>query len=185
MFLSLFAIRDALSLLTCRKAGVHQLRPRNLLIKRTKTMGSLEQLLAIEAIRAVKARYCRTLDTKDWDGFAALFTQDAVMDVFQDTGNAPITGIPAILDQVKFAVIHAASSHQVHTPEITLTGPDTADGIWAMQDRVVWQTGTSPVPGVASITGYGQYHERYRLEGGLWKIVALKLTRFHVDMHPA
>jgi ketosteroid isomerase-like protein len=148
-------------------------------------MSSLEQLLAIENIRAVKARYCRMLDTKDWDGFAALFTEDAIMDVSQDTGNPPITGIPALIDQVKFAVTNAATSHQVHTPEIALTGPDTAEGVWAMQDRVVWQAGSSPLPGVASITGYGQYHERYRREGGDWKIAALTLTRFHVDVHPA
>lgn len=148
-------------------------------------MNSLEELLDIEAIRAVKARYCRMLDTKDWDGFATLFTEDAVMDATQDTGNPPITGIPALLDQVKFAVINAATSHQVHTPEITLTAPDAAHGVWAMQDRVVWQPGTSPVPGVASITGYGQYHERYSRVGGVWKIAALTLTRFHVDMHPA
>jgi SnoaL-like domain len=148
-------------------------------------MSRLEQLLDIEDIRAVKARYCRMLDTKDWDGFAALFTADAIMDVSQDTGNPPIIGIPALLDQVKFAVTNAATCHQVHTPEIALTGPDTAEGVWAMQDRVVWQTGASPLPGVASITGYGQYHERYRREDGVWKIAALTLTRFHVDMHPA
>jgi ketosteroid isomerase-like protein len=148
-------------------------------------MGTLEELWAIEAIRAVKARYCRTLDTKDWDVFAALFTEDAVMDVSQDTGNSPITGVAAILEQVRYAVDHAATSHQVHTPEITLTGLDTAEGVWAMQDRVVWKPDMSPVPGVASITGYGQYHERYRREGRDWKIAALTLTRFHVDMHPA
>jgi uncharacterized protein (TIGR02246 family) len=144
-------------------------------------MGTLEELWAIEAIRAVKARYCRTLDTKDWDHFAALFTKDAVMDVSQDTGNPPITGTAAILAQVRYAVDQAATSHQVHTPEITLTGPDTAEGVWAMQDRVVWKPDMSPVPGVASITGYGQYHERYRREGGDWKIAALTLTRFHVS----
>jgi ketosteroid isomerase-like protein len=147
-------------------------------------MDALNQLLAIEAIRAVKARYCRLLDSKDWTGFAALFTEDAVMDVSQDTGNPPISGIEAIVAQVRFAVDHAATSHQVHTPEITLEGPDCAQGLWAMQDRVVWQAGKSPVPGVASITGYGQYHETYRREHGIWKIAALRLSRFHVDMHP-
>lgn len=148
-------------------------------------MDALQTLLEIEAIRAVKARYCRFLDSKDWDGFAALFTGDAVMDVREDTGNAPVCGIAAIVLQVRFAVDHAASSHQVHTPEITLDGPDAAHGVWAMQDRVVWQPGTSPVPGIVSITGYGQYHETYRREGGVWKIAALRLSRFHVDMHPA
>ncbi len=148
-------------------------------------MDALDRLLAIEEIRALKARYCRFLDTRDWAGFAALFTEDAVMDVSEDTGNPPITGIAAILDQVRFAVIDAASSHQVHTPEITLDSPDAAQGTWAMQDRVVWQQGKSPIPGVASITGYGQYHESYRRQDGAWKITALRLSRFHVDMHPA
>lgn len=146
-------------------------------------MDALARLLDTEAIKLVKARYCRLLDTKDWDGLAALFTGDAVMDVEQDTGNPPMTGVAAIIDQIRFAVDHAATSHQVHSPEIILTDADAATGLWAMQDRVVWQPGTSPVPGVGSITGYGQYHERYRREGGDWKIAALKLTRFHVDMH--
>lgn len=147
-------------------------------------MDALQALLAKEAIRDVKARYCRCLDTKDWAGFAALFTDDAVMDVREDTGNPPITGIPEIVAQVRFAVEYAASSHQVHSPEITLDGPDHARGVWAMQDRVVWQADKSPIPEVGSITGYGQYHETYRREGGAWKIAALRLSRFHVDMHP-
>lgn len=148
-------------------------------------MDSLQALLIKEAIRDVKARYCRFLDTKDWAGFSKLFTDDAVMDVREDTGNPPITGIAGIVAQVRFAVDEAASSHQVHTPEITLEGPDQARGVWAMQDRVVWQAGKSPIPGVDSITGYGQYHESYRCEDGVWKIAALRLSRFHVDMHPA
>lgn len=123
-------------------------------------MDPLQRLLAIEEIRALKARYCRFLDTRNWDGFAALFTRDAEMDVSQDTGNPPVRGVDAILAQVRFAVDHAATSHQVHTPEIELDGPDDAHGTWAMQDRVVWQAGKAPLPGTVCITGYGQYHER-------------------------
>ncbi|MEH6758568.1 MAG: nuclear transport factor 2 family protein [Parasphingorhabdus sp.] len=148
-------------------------------------MDSLQNFQAIEDIRLVKARYCRFLDTKNWEGFASLFTSDAVMDVQEDTGNPPITGVELIVEQVRFAVEHAASSHQVHTPEITLDGPNTAQGVWAMQDRVVWQAGKSPIKGIASITGYGQYHENYRREDAVWKIAALRLSRFHVDMHSA
>ena len=147
-------------------------------------MDRIEQLVAKEDIRDLKARYCRCLDTKDWDGLAALFLDDAVLDVEQDTGNPPITGRAGILDQIRFAVIDAATSHQVHTPEIALMSDDEATGVWAMQDRVVWQPGKSPLPGVASITGYGQYHERYRQTADGWKFASLRLTRFHVDMHP-
>jgi hypothetical protein len=146
-------------------------------------MDALQTLLAENEIKGLKARYCRLLDTKDWDGLTSLFLEDAVLDVQQDTGNPPIHGRAAIIEQIRVAVIDAASSHQVHTPEITLTGDDSAESIWAMQDRVVWQPGKSPIPGVASITGYGQYHETYRKTNDGWKYAALKLTRFHVDMH--
>ena len=137
---------------------------------------------AIEHIRTLKARYCRFLDTKDWDGFTGLFLDDAVLDVEQDTGLPPIHGRAALITQIKAAVIDAATSHQVHTPEIVVDD-DRATGVWAMQDRVVWQPGKSPVPGVASITGYGQYHETYRFTPDGWKFASVKLTRFHVDMH--
>ena len=35
----------------------------------------------LEDIRAVKARYCRFLDTKDWEALGRLFTEDAVLAV--------------------------------------------------------------------------------------------------------
>ncbi len=147
-------------------------------------MSPIETLLALEEIRGVKARYCRFLDTKDWEGLGGLFIDDAILDVQQDTGREPHRGRPALMAQIKEAVIDAHTSHQVHTPEITLVSDDEATIIWAMQDRVVWSEGKSPIPGSQSITGYGQYHERYVRQAGVWKIAHLKLTRFHVDMHP-
>lgn len=149
------------------------------------TTHGLADLLAKEAIKDIKARYCRFLDTKEWARFGNLFAADTTMDVREDTRMDPVTGVEAIVAQVRFAVDHASSSHQVHTPEVELTGPDTAQAVWAMQDRVVWQPGKSPVEGVGSITGYGQYHETYRRVDGEWKIASLRLSRFHVDMHPA
>lgn len=136
-----------------------------------------------EDIRCVKARYCRFLDTKDWDGLASLFTADAILDVREDTGMEPFVGRDALIEQIRAAVIHARSAHQVHTPEITLVSDDACDIIWAMQDRVVWNEGMSPIPGVRSITGYGHYHEHYVRESDGWRIASLKLTRLHVDMH--
>jgi hypothetical protein len=147
-------------------------------------MDMLQSLLAREDIMGLKARYCRLLDTKDWEGLAALFCEDAILDVEQDTGHPPMTGRTAIIRQIRDAVIDAATAHQVHTPEITLLNDETAEGIWAMQDRVVWQMGKSPISGIASITGYGQYHETYRKTADGWKFQSLRLTRFHVDMHP-
>src|SRR3546814_8120102 len=87
------------------------------------------------------------------------------------------------MEQIRAAVIDAKSAHQVHTPEITLVNDEEATIIWAMQDRVVWNEGKSPIAGVKSITGFGHYHERYVRRDGEWRIASLKLTRLHVDMH--
>lgn len=144
-------------------------------------MDALQELLAREAIKDVKARYCRFLDTKDWIGFAALFTEDAILDVQEDTGSPPFHGREALVEQVRAAVAHARSAHHVHAPEITLDGPDAADVIWAMQDRVIWEDGHSPIPPVTAIIGFGHYRERYVREGDGWRIAALKLTRLNVE----
>ncbi|HWK49981.1 MAG TPA: nuclear transport factor 2 family protein [Steroidobacter sp.] len=133
------------------------------------------------AISKVKARYCRMLDTKDWSGFGALFTEDFVLDVSEGTSLPVIRGRAAALEQVQTLVGSARTVHQVHTPEIDVQG-DEAHVIWAMQDRVVWDT---PRRGLASITGYGHYHERYVRQHGEWKIASLKLTRLHIDAQTA
>ena len=46
----------------------------------------------IEAIKQLKARYCRMLDTKDWDGFRQVLADDVVMDS-TGSGGSVITGI--------------------------------------------------------------------------------------------
>src|SRR3546814_19512521 len=88
------------------------------------------------------------------------------------------------MEQIRAAVIDAKSAHQVHTPEITLVNDEEATIIWAMQDRVVWNEGKSPIAGVKSITGFGHSHELYVSSDGEWRIASLTLTRLHVAMHP-
>ena len=106
-----------------------------------------------------------------------------MLDVQQDTGQPPFIGRDAALATIRWSVADAHTAHQVHFSEIELDG-DTANVITPMQDRVVWAPGKSPVPGVASITGYGHYRERYVRETDGWKIAQLVLTRLHVDQHP-
>ena len=135
------------------------------------------------AISAVKARYCRLLDTKDWSGFAALLTEDFELDVSEGTSVPVIRGRDAAVTQIRSSVASARTAHQVHSPEITLDGADQAQVIWAMQDRVVWGEEQAARIGRSGLTGYGHYHERYVRQDGEWKIAALRLTRLHIDMH--
>ncbi|MFT3965615.1 MAG: nuclear transport factor 2 family protein [Sphingobium sp.] len=125
------------------------------------------------AISEVKARYCRFLDTKQWDAWGALFTEDFVLDTSAAGGPAPIIGRDAAVATVRRSIETARTAHQVHTPEIAIDG-DTADAIWAMQDRVVFDNGHG-------LVGYGHYTERYVKQGGQWRIASSKLTRLHLD----
>jgi SnoaL-like domain len=138
-----------------------------------------QEIKAFYDLCQAKARYCRTLDTRDWSGFADLFTEDIELDVSDgNTGVEPITGRDKAVEFIRASLANTKTAHQVHMPEIDLSG-DEARVVWAMHDRVVWQ------PNGPALTGYGHYHERWRRQNGKWKIAALKLTRLHMDIQPA
>ena len=124
------------------------------------------------AICNLKAAYCRLLDTKDWDGWARLFTEDVVVDT-TGSGGSVECGRDAFVTSVRGSIEAVKTAHQVHSPEIEMDG-DTASAVWAMQDRLLWPNGTT-------LTGYGHYHERYRREDGRWYIAEQKLTRLIME----
>jgi len=132
-------------------------------------------LLAIEQIRQLKARYFRMLDTKDWDGFAAVFTPDAIL----DSGAWTITGAQTIADRVRTSLEGITTVHHGHTPEITIDSPTTARAIWAMADEL--HAGGHPEKG---LTGSGHYHEEYTRTDDGWRISRSKLTRLHIAPLP-
>lgn len=147
-------------------------------------MTPIETLLALEEIKSLKARYCRLLDTKDWQGWGQLFTDAAVMDVSEDIkGAAPIHGRAAIVAQVRQVTEAARTTHHVHAPEISFSGDDAASGVWAMHDRLVWPPGAAPMP-IRALTGYGHYHEVYQRQPDGWRIASLRLSRLNVEFEP-
>lgn len=137
-------------------------------------MDTLQQLLAREAIRDVKARYCRYLDTKQWDEFAGVFTDDFELDVSEGTGLPLVHGRDEAVAQIRSSIEDAVTAHQVHQPEMQFDDYGVKV-IWAMQDRVIWSADKP------SLVGFGHYHERYVQEGEDWKIASLRLTRLHLE----
>mgnify|MGYP006195099311 FL=1 len=135
------------------------------------TKNSLQDRIAICEL---KARYCRLLDTKRWADWMELFTEDFLLDTQEAGGPPQIKGRADALAMVRQTIETARTVHQVHSPEIVIDG-DAATGIWAMQDRVVFEGGVG-------ITGYGHYTETYAKSGGEWRIARSKLTRLHIDM---
>jgi uncharacterized protein (TIGR02246 family) len=128
----------------------------------------------IEAIRQLKARYFRTMDTKDWQGMRRVFTDDVVVDT-SAAGGSMVSGADEFMAFLQEALNGAVTVHQGHMPEIDLTSPTTATGIWALNDLVIWPNGMR-------LDGYGHYHETYEKTGDHWLIKSSTLTRLHVDL---
>lgn len=142
-------------------------------------------LLSFELIAQLKSRYCRYIDTKQWDRLAGLFTEDCR---FEGLGSVPAgAGVAAFVAGVSTRLAPTISVHHVHQPELVLTSATTARGVWAMEDFVEWQDGgaVKEAPGARGFRGYGHYEEEYRREGDSWKISFLRLTRLRIDAVPA
>ncbi|HXY94187.1 MAG TPA: nuclear transport factor 2 family protein [Acidimicrobiia bacterium] len=144
-------------------------------------MDAAERLLAVEEIKQLKARYFRCMDTKDWDGYAAVYAADAVLDVSGESGvpdgEGVIRGGTAIAEYVKGQVDPVTTVHHGHMPEIEITSPTTATGIWSMEDMLRWPE-DAPIDWMH---GYGHYHETYEKVDGEWRIKSCRLTRLRVD----
>ncbi|MFE5143996.1 nuclear transport factor 2 family protein [Streptomyces fagopyri] len=134
----------------------------------------LDAIESIESIKQLKARYFRFVDEKRHDELAALFTPDAKI-----VTDGIAFGSPAdFADTVRDFIGAAPTVHHGHMPEIEITAPDTASGIWAMEDLLTFPAGENAPEGH---NGYGQYRETYRRVDGNWLIESLSLTRFRKD----
>ncbi|KAA0110345.1 nuclear transport factor 2 family protein [Mycolicibacterium sp. P1-5] len=135
----------------------------------------------LEAIRQLKARYFRFMDTKDWQAWREVFADD-VVGVFDNAvstngadGQPGPTwqGADVLVTSIRAAIEECITVHHGHTPEITLTSSTTASGIWAMQDVVEFPNGHV-------LHGAGHYHENYTKSGGIWRIQTIHLSRIRI-----
>ena len=143
-------------------------------------MTDIENLVAIEQIKQLKACYFRCMDTKDWVGFQAVFAPDATADFTREDGDrsrSSATGAANVTKLIKDLVAPALTIHHGHMPEIELTSAATARGIWAMEDLIWWPEGSRR----KTLHGFGHYHETYEKIDGRWLIKTLRLTRLRVD----
>jgi ketosteroid isomerase-like protein len=151
-------------------------------------MTDLERLVAIEAVRQLKARYFRAMDTKAFDELNEVFADDAVFDARQSrydprTGEPPPQdgtvweGRETIVGQIRQALTLAVSVHHGHTPEIEILSETRARALVPMEDIV-----EGVADGVAwRLHGFGHYRETYEKIGGAWRIKTSTLTRLKVD----
>jgi hypothetical protein len=148
------------------------------------TMSDIDRLAAIEEIKQLKARYFRSMDTKDWSGLEAVFSPDAELDMRGEAADKSkaaeglVTGAANIMPFIRNAVIELVTVHHGHMPEIEIVSETTATGIWAMEDILRWPEGAA----LKSLHGFGHYHETYRKIDGRWFIQSSRLSRLRVDI---
>jgi SnoaL-like domain len=124
-------------------------------------------LAALEAIKRLKHRYLRCVDTKNWAELADTFTVDATADYGTPAYGRPLSfaGRDAIVDFLRenlgpdMITVHVASQ-----PEIDIDG-DSATGIWSFEDTVIATEHRVVIAGAAF------YEDRYtRCDDGRWRI---------------
>ena len=141
-------------------------------------MDRIEALLEREDIKRLKYRYMRCIDLKLWDELATCFTPDATSSY--GGGRYSQQGRDAILEFLRGAMSGDTfhSAHHVHHPEIELTGPTTARGVWALQDHVV-----DTQHGII-IRGAAFYTDDYVKVDGQWKIKHTGYERIYEEIVP-
>jgi len=137
-----------------------------------------ETLVEIEQIKRLKYKYMRCLDQKLWEEMAECFTADA--SAAYSGGKYAYQGRDAILAFLRESMGAESfhSSHRVHHPEIELTSPTTASGVWALEDVVVetrWQI---------TIRGAAFYRDEYAKQDGVWRIRHTGYKRTYEEIQP-
>jgi hypothetical protein len=126
----------------------------------------------IEAVKKLKAKYWRCADNKLWDELAECFTGDATLEY----GKINPRGRDAIIDFLRDSTGNQdiVTIHQGYNPEIEITGADTARGIWALHDYIVFGSRMS-------INGWGYYYDEYVKQDGKWRKKSTKITRLREE----
>jgi hypothetical protein len=117
----------------------------------------------VEAIKRLKYKYMRCIDTKNWKEMAECFTEDATC--AYDSGRFSFQGRDQILGFLDGAMGRPTliSMHHVHHPEIELTSGSTATGRWYLEDYLIdTQHGTG-------LHGAAFYRDEYVKVGDEWK----------------
>lgn len=123
-----------------------------------------EDLVEIEAIKAVKYRYLRAVDLRDWELLESTLTEDAT--AAYAAGKLSYDGRDAIVGFLRDSMPakEMLSAHRVHHPEIELTSPTTATARWALDDTVIMPAGNFQLRGAA------YYSDELVKVDGEWKI---------------
>lgn len=130
-----------------------------------------------EAIKCLKGKYMRLLDSKAWDEIGECFAPDVVTSysdgkyVFEGAEN-----VVKFLSSVMLPV--HITMHLAHTPEVEVLSENTAKATWYLNDFEILQNKKEALKGGAF------YHEEYVKLDGQWKIKRIGYQRTFEERMP-
>jgi SnoaL-like protein len=128
----------------------------------------------VDAIKQLKTSYFQNIDAKNWDALRELLDPLIVVDTTCSAGPI-LTGRDPFIAFLQLTLGGANTHHQGYDPQIHLTSATTAEGVWTLEDVLIFG-------GTLGVHGYGHYQDRYVKTGGKWMEKYSKLTRTRIDV---
>lgn len=138
---------------------------------------SPQDLVDVHEIQQLKYRYCRLLDTKQFDELGRLLMPDCT--VAYGGGAIALEGRDAVVAYLSKAMgsPRILTSHIVAHPEIEVVG-HSATGSWVLTDVVVAQDAQ------CAIRGASYYQDRYVRTDDGWRIEHTGYRRLYEEISP-
>jgi SnoaL-like domain len=148
--------------LTASSGGIEELRR------------DVQMLMDMEAIRQLKHRYFRCIDTANVAELAEIFHDDVEVHFVGGTYEWKLNGKAQYLGSIGGAFHNQAiGHHNAHHPEIQMLSPTEATAIWYLNDHM-WQLDS----GIYT-RGTALYWDRYLKVDGRWLIRETRYRRIY------
>jgi len=132
----------------------------------------LARLVALEELRSLQGRLCRSAGNRSWDEFERCFATDGQLRVYGTDGALAWFALsPHIGATIDIEV--GRDSFVVHAfgEELTLRSETRAEGVWSMEFAI-----GSDVRGPTR-RGYGTLHQTYARDAERWVIRSIDLIQ--------
>jgi SnoaL-like domain len=116
------------------------------------------------------ARYCMALDTKNWDEFPNILTEDVSWDYSAEFGTA-FHGFEEVVSGIRTSIEpHPASMHVPLMTRVWSTGPDTAEGFSHVLSKSVLDGAQLPATDQTTFEVYCSWLDEYVRTPAGWRI---------------